>query len=152
MRNNGKLLSRLRSILFLYPAWFLPHARMRTACHRLRGVRVGKNVEIGYFVIIANVNPSAVEIQDGVTIAARATILEHDNAFAYSNGMDSKEAGVVIEERAFIGVHSVVMPGVCIGRGAIVGGQSLVTKNVPAGEVWGGVPSKRLGVISEDQD
>ena len=39
-----------------------------------------------------------------------------------------------------------VLAGVSIGDGAIVGAGAVVTKSVPAGEIWAGVPAKKIGV------
>jgi acetyltransferase-like isoleucine patch superfamily enzyme len=38
----------------------------------------------------------------------------------------------------------VILKGVHIGKGAIVGAGSVVTKSIPAGEAWAGVPARRL--------
>ncbi|MBF2067331.1 MAG: glycosyltransferase [Calothrix sp. C42_A2020_038] len=51
-------------------------------------------------------------------------------------------APIVIGEDAWLGTHVVVLPGVNIGKGAIVAAGSVVTKDIPAYEVWGGVPAK----------
>jgi len=39
---------------------------------------------------------------------------------------------IIIEDHAFIGMHSTIMPGVVIGEGAVVGAYSYITQNVPA--------------------
>lgn len=49
---------------------------------------------------------------------------------------------VIIEDDVWIGANSVVLPGVKIGKGAVVGACSLVTKNVPEYAVVSGVPAK----------
>jgi|GEM_PF-541928 len=49
---------------------------------------------------------------------------------------------IVIEDRVWLGAHVIVLPGVRIGEGAIIGAGSVVIKNVPAYEVWAGVPAK----------
>jgi len=50
----------------------------------------------------------------------------------------------VIEDDVWIGFATVVMQGVRIGRGAIVGANAVVTKNIPAFEIWGGVPAAKI--------
>ena len=52
------------------------------------------------------------------------------------------KAPVVIEDDVWLGTHVVVLPGVTIGKGAIIGASSVVTKDIPAYEVWAGVPAK----------
>jgi acetyltransferase-like isoleucine patch superfamily enzyme len=56
-----------------------------------------------------------------------------------------KKAPVVIEDDAFIGRYSMVMPGVRIGQGAIVGPHSLVVRNVKPWTVVMGSPAKKIG-------
>ncbi len=110
----------------------------------MRGVKLGRNVEIGYFVILDNLYPERVAIDDGATIAARSTVLAHDESFAYARGGRETVSETRIKSRAFIGVHSVIMPGVTIGEGAIVGAGSVVTRDVPDGVTVAGIPAKEI--------
>jgi acetyltransferase-like isoleucine patch superfamily enzyme len=52
-----------------------------------------------------------------------------------------RRAPIVIGEQAFIGMNSMILPGVTIGAGAIVGAGSVVTKDVPADTVVAGNPA-----------
>ncbi len=136
----------MRSTGFLLPAWFSPSSPLRVAFHRARGVRIGNNVEIGYFVIIDNLYPESVTIEDDATISARSTLLAHDEARAYAQGAREVHSSVRVGKGAFVGVHCVILPGVTIGDRAIVGAGSVVTKDVPTGATVAGVPAR---VISE---
>ena len=49
---------------------------------------------------------------------------------------------MVLEENCRIGTHSTVMPGVTIGRNAVVGAHSFVNQDIPADSVAYGVPAK----------
>ena len=51
---------------------------------------------------------------------------------------------IVIGSDVWIGTHVVILPGVMIGNGAIIGAGSVVTKDVPAYQIWGGMPAKFL--------
>jgi acetyltransferase-like isoleucine patch superfamily enzyme/glycosyltransferase involved in cell wall biosynthesis len=53
-------------------------------------------------------------------------------------------APIIIEDDVWIGTHVVVLPGVTIGKGAIIAAHSLVNRDVPPYEVWGGVPARFL--------
>ncbi len=141
---RGKIFLRIRSALFLLPAWFAPHKTLRVFFHRLRGVKIGKRVEIGYFVVIDNVHPNLVTLEEGVAIATGTLILAHDNAYYYTHGGRVKYAPVVIGKKAFIGGGAVINPGVTVGERAIVGCNSVVLKDVPANSVVGGVPAQIL--------
>lgn len=95
-------------------------------------------------MIIDNLYPEKVTIEDGVTVAARSTILAHDEAIAYARGGPESVFETRIKNRAFVGVHCVIMPGVTVGAGAIVGAGSVVTKDVPDGVTVAGVPAKEI--------
>ena len=51
---------------------------------------------------------------------------------------------VTLEAFSGIGAHTLILPGVTIGWGATVGACSLVTKNIPSGEVWAGIPARKV--------
>lgn len=140
--SHGNILNRILSAIFLLPAWFAPHKSLRAFFHRLRGITIGKNVEIGYFCIIGHVHPYLITIEDEAVIAAHATLLEHDNAFYYTAGGKVKYGPVVIKKRAFVGLNSVVMPNVTIGERSIVGANSVVLTDVPSDTVIAGNPAK----------
>lgn len=57
-------------------------------------------------------------------------------------------APVHIGKDVWIGCHTVILPGISIGDGAIIGAGAVVTKSVPAFEIWAGVPAKFLGLRS----
>jgi acetyltransferase-like isoleucine patch superfamily enzyme len=52
---------------------------------------------------------------------------------------------VVIEDDCWLGANVVINPGVTVGRGCIVGANSVVTKNVAPYTVVAGVPAKKIG-------
>ncbi|NMC62404.1 MAG: acyltransferase [SAR324 cluster bacterium] len=140
--SRGKLIKRIRSIIFLLPAWFAPHKSLRVFFHRLRGVRIGKGVEIGYYCLIGNVHPYNIHIEDYAVITANCVLLDHDNALHYTFGGDVIYGKIRIGPSAFIGIASVIMPGVKIGEKAIVAPQSFVKYDVPAFTLVAGQPAK----------
>lgn len=56
-------------------------------------------------------------------------------------------ASVVIEDDVWVGAKATVMPGVHIGRGAVIGAHALVNQDVPAFAIYGGVPAREIGRI-----
>ena len=96
-------------------------------------LKFGKNFDIGEFTYINS--EFNVEIQDDVQIGSHCSI--------YSNStIDSKQGPVKLMENCKIGTHSTIMPNVTIGENSIIGAYSFVTSNVPANELWVGIPSK----------
>lgn len=123
-------------------------SKVRVMFHRLRGVKIGRNVLIGLDVHIDDDGPERVTIEDNVFITAGCLILTHKrNLREYEEDMwignCSLDIGYVrIKKGAHIGIRSIIMPGVTIGRGAIVGAGSVVTKDVPPYSVATGMPAK----------
>ncbi len=54
-------------------------------------------------------------------------------------------APVVLGDDVWLGAHVVVLPGVGLGNGCVVGSNAVVTKNVAAYSIVGGVPAKMIG-------
>ena len=52
-----------------------------------------------------------------------------------------KSEPVVIQEGAFIGARSIILKGVTVGKHAVVGAGSVVTRNIPENEIWAGNPA-----------
>ncbi len=98
-----------------------------------------------------------IEIGDRCVISHGVKILTHDYSldryFERAHGTSDyevfREAKVVISEQCFIGMNSLILPGVTIGAGAIVGAGSVVTRSVDADTVVAGVPAKLIGTTSE---
>lgn len=55
---------------------------------------------------------------------------------------DEGHCAPIIGRRVMIGVGAILLPGVTIGDGATIMAGAVVTKDVPAGETWGGVPAR----------
>lgn len=62
------------------------------------------------------------------------------NTNIMSQGYD--DLNVIIEDDVWIGAHSIVLPGVTIGRGSVIGAGSVVTKNIPQYSIAVGNPAK----------
>jgi maltose O-acetyltransferase len=56
----------------------------------------------------------------------------------------TKSGDVVIADACWIGANVLINPGVTIGENSVVGANSVVTRDIPAGEIWGGVPAKLI--------
>ena len=53
-----------------------------------------------------------------------------------------KVGSIELFENSFVGAYSILMPNCSIGKNSIVAPGSIVTKRIPDGEVWGGIPAK----------
>lgn len=121
----------LHKIAFVAPGG----SSLRPWLHRMRGVNVGKNVWISQYVYIDELHPEAVTIGDNCSIGLRASIFAH---FYWGAKRSAEHAGpVVLEDDVFLGPHTVVLPNVRIGHGAVIKAGTAVTGNVPPGVFWG---------------
>lgn len=59
----------------------------------------------------------------------------------------AKAEPVIIKDGAFIGAHSIILKGVTIGKQAVVGAGSVVTKDIPNMEIWAGNPARFIRKI-----
>lgn len=89
----------------------------------------------------------SVVIKEGTLVGADSIIADsdfHDIKIDETTGKRGKGSSseIVIEENVFIGTRSVILKGVHIGKGSVVGAGSVVTRDIPAGEIWAGNPAK----------
>tara|TARA_B110000977_G_C10912429_1_gene429840 strand:+ start:126 stop:587 length:462 start_codon:yes stop_codon:yes gene_type:complete len=133
--------------------WFIPW--VSKILHSIRGVQFkdSKSVFLGRGVIIDNRYPELISIGRDVWITARVTILTHSftsnlqrNLFGY----EEKVASVTIKDGVFIGVGSIICPGVIISENSYIAAGSVVTKNVAPNSLYGGNPAvyiKKLDLL-----
>ena len=57
---------------------------------------------------------------------------------------------ILIGKDALVGCNSVLLPGASLQEGAILGAQSLLKEVIPAWEIWGGVPARKIGERSHN--
>lgn len=108
-------------------------------------VKIGNNVQIGGNFILGCIN--SVIIEDNVVIADRVFVSDHIHEYEdiktpiLSQKLKSK-GKILIKSGAFLGVNSVIMSGVTVGKNSVVGASSVVTKSVPDYTVVAGNPAK----------
>jgi len=138
----AQLRGLLNSLLH-YMARVLPGGYIvRPFLHRLRGVKIGKNVWIGDDVYLDEDFPWTIEIQDGATIAPRCTLIGH-----------TKGPGrIVVERESAIGTGCVIACGsgqtLTIGEGAVLSAGSTVLNDVPALTLCGPPRIKVYGTVT----
>lgn len=114
------------------------------------GGKLGDNIFIGSGTLIDLDFAFLLEIGNGVVIASNSIIELHDSSLPNVLGNEKLRVGkVIIKDNAYVGVATTILAGVTIGKGALIGANSLVNKSVPNGEVWAGVPIKYICKVSE---
>jgi len=88
------------------------------------------------------------EIGDDCGIGSSVIFADHNHAMApvaeRMRDQVTETAPICIGRDVLIGGHSFVLKGVTIGDGSIISVGSVVNKSIPAGEIWGGVPAKKI--------
>lgn len=106
-------------------------------CFIENDVKIGNNVTIKCGVQIWD----GMVIEDDVFIGANATFC--NDRYPKSRNKDWKLEPVIIKRGASIGANATILPGVTIGKNAIVGAGAIVTKDVPADTTIVGVYTQR---------
>ena len=115
----------------------------------------GKNIQLNDYVHITAMNK--VVIGDNVLMASKIYISDCSHGFYNGEEFDSspdqhpidrryKISDVIIGDNVWLGEFVSVMPGVKIGKGAIIGSNSVVTKNIPANTIAVGSPAKVIKI------
>lgn len=114
-------------------------------------IMIGDNVGISQTTLVAF---DRIEIGNNVKIGGGTSIYTSDfHSLDYRIRRTKKDlenrrtAPIVIGNDVFIGARCIILKGVNIGDNAIVGAGSIVTKNIPANEIWAGNPAKFIRKI-----
>ena len=84
-------------------------------------------------------------IGDNVSISPEVMILTAEHRLTDARFVDESRAPVVIGDHVFIGSRAIILPGVRLGRGAVVAAGSVVTRSVDELVIVGGVPARPIG-------
>lgn len=165
---GGKVTSRIYNyyldllLLWLRIVGLVPLHSFRRLFYRLAGMRMGggstihmgarfyepKHITIGQGTIIG----------DHVTLDGRATLTignhvafasevmvfnsQHDMADPHFTAVSKP---TVIDDYVFVGPRAIILPGVHVGKGAVIAAGAVVTKDVPPRAMMAGVPAKKIG-------
>jgi len=118
-------------------AFHAPGAKsLRVRLHRWRGVRLGRDVWIGYQVLLDTSHPHLISVGNNVIISIRAMLIAHFRG----------PQGITIEDDVFIGPGAIILPNVKIGRGAVVTAGSVVSSSVAPMTVVQGNPARPIAI------
>lgn len=147
---------------------FVPLHHVRRFFYRLFGMKIGsgstihmmarvydpRNISIGRDTIIGEKatldgrkqlkgSQGGLVIGDHVDIASDVMLWtsQHDIS---DPAFKPIEAQVTIEDYVFIGPRAIILPGVRIGRGAVIAAGAVVTKSVPERAIMAGIPAKQI--------
>ncbi len=127
----------------------LPNAQIGNNCNMCSHCFIENDVVIGNNVTIKN----GVYLWDGITIEDNVFIGPNvtftNDKYPRSKEYPEKFQKTILKEGVSIGAGSVILGGITIGRKAMIGAGSVVTKDVPDGELWLGNPAKFVRKIEK---
>jgi maltose O-acetyltransferase len=128
---------------------FIPNHHLRVPLFRWCGYTVGEKVMIGEdLIVVENADDltNKLFIGDRVAIAQRVTLVlaASPNRSRLRKVYRGYSGKIVINDDAWIGAGSIILPGVTVGEGAVVGAGAVVTKDVPPFTVVVGVPARPI--------
>jgi acetyltransferase-like isoleucine patch superfamily enzyme len=110
-----------------------------------KNTRIGKNVFINFDCVFLDLG--GITIEDNVLIAPKVSLLSEGHPTSPSERGSLIPGKIHIKRNAWIGAGATILPGVTIGENAIVAAGAVVSKDVPANTVVGGVPAKLIKSI-----
>lgn len=120
-------------------------------------VKAGASLKIGDNVGMSNTCihcHQSIEIGQGVKLGAGVMIFDTDfHSLDWRDRADHTDIEkrikkpIVIEPFVFIGANSIILKGVSIGEKSIIGAGSVVSQDIPAGEIWAGNPVRFIKKI-----
>lgn len=115
----------------------------------------GKNITIGKDVFINSgchfQDQGGIEIGDGALIGHNVVLATINHDLNPKENRKNHYAAIKIGAHVWIGSNATVLPGVTIGDYAVVAAGAVVTQDVPAMTVVGGVPARVLKTIQEEE-
>lgn len=149
LRRFGKKVGKRWARDAFFPGW-------RLQLLRWCGFQIGRDVYIadGLMIVEELADRDNVVIGDRVSIAPRVTIVtsSHPNNSRIRPFAPVASGRVVIEDDAWIGAGAILLPGVRIGRGAVVGALSVVTGDVGEFTIVAGQPAAPLRRLEPPRD
>jgi acetyltransferase-like isoleucine patch superfamily enzyme len=122
----------------------------------MQGYTIGKDVYVGEGLLVSDSltlgGATRVAIGDRVAIGQRVTIIvsSHPNKSTLRRLFGTHEAPVRIHDDAWVGAGALLLPGVTVGREAVVGAGAVVTESVPPRVVVAGNPARVIRRLSGD--
>ena len=128
------------NFLLIYAARYAPSLSLKRLLLRAAGARVEGGAAFGLGSVVDIFFPENITVGRDAIIGYNTVLLGHE--FLQGEWRTGK---VEVGARAMLGANCTVLPGVKVGDDASVSAMSLVNCDIPAGQIWGGVPARKIG-------
>ncbi|MFP3595327.1 DapH/DapD/GlmU-related protein [Chryseobacterium sp. SIMBA_029] len=108
-------------------------------------ITIGKNVFINHACSFLDMG--GITIEDDVLIGPKVNLITENHPLHPEDRRAIITKPIVIQRNAWIGANATILPGVTIGENAVVAAGAVVSKDVPANTIVGGVPAKFIQSI-----
>ncbi|MFD1294187.1 acyltransferase [Lutibacter holmesii] len=133
-----------KAIMFIASKFPFMPGNLRARLFKMAGVKF-TNVKtnfIGYNVYFDDLNPELITVGENTIITEGTKILSHFLDVSYDDFDHQYLGNVFIDCNVFIGMNTVITKPISIGKGAIIGANSVVTMDIKPYTINGGVPAK----------
>jgi acetyltransferase-like isoleucine patch superfamily enzyme len=110
-----------------------------------KNTKIGKNVFINFDCVFLDLG--GITIDDNVLIAPKVSLLSEGHPISPTERQSLVPGHIHISKNAWIGAGAMILPGVTVGENAVVAAGAVVSKDVPANTIAGGVPAKIIKSI-----
>jgi acetyltransferase-like isoleucine patch superfamily enzyme len=111
-------------------------------------ITLGRNVFINHACSFLDLG--GITIEDDVLIGPKVNLITENHPLDPSDRQALLLKPIVIKRNAWIGAAATILPGVTIGENAVVAAGAVVSKNVPANTVVGGIPAKIIKAVKTE--
>jgi acetyltransferase-like isoleucine patch superfamily enzyme len=108
--------------------------------------KIGKNVFINFDCVFLDLG--GITIEDNVLIAPKVSLLSEGHPVSPQSRQSLVPGRIHIKKNAWIGAGATILPGVTIGKNAVVAAGAVVSKDVAANTIVGGIPAKIIKAIN----
>ena len=108
-------------------------------------IQIGKRVFINHACTFLDLG--GITIEDDVLIGPKVNLITENHPVDPSKRKSLDLGSILIKKNAWIGAGATILPGITIGENAIVAAGAVVTKDVPANAIVGGIPAKFIKTI-----
>ncbi|MDG6998485.1 MAG: acyltransferase [Nitrososphaerota archaeon] len=119
---------------------------------RKQGAKIGTNVQIvdRFRFLYEPWYADLIELKDGVVISAGVRFVQHDSSYSNIVGdLPVKFGRIVVGTNSYVGVNSIILPGVTIGDHSLVGAGSVVNRDIPSNSIAVGNPARVIGSVTD---